>query len=125
MDFPQLTMTLPDGREESVMKRTTLVANTSNMPVAAREASIYTGYYPRFFSTALVAVKLSFSLGSISYIFVLFVVLIVFICNFILLQLYSDFVFCCRNHFGRVLQRYGLQCQYDGRLYVSLGRSPS
>ncbi|KAF8400206.1 hypothetical protein HHK36_013502 [Tetracentron sinense] len=45
MDFPQLTMTLPDGREESVMKRTTLVANTSNMPVAAREASIYTGKY--------------------------------------------------------------------------------
>ncbi|RRT44675.1 hypothetical protein GW17_00020134 [Ensete ventricosum] len=44
MDFPQLTMTLPDGREESVMKRTTLVANTSNMPVAAREASIYTVY---------------------------------------------------------------------------------
>ncbi|KAJ8560159.1 hypothetical protein K7X08_004217 [Anisodus acutangulus] len=43
MDFPQLTMTLPDGREESVLKRTTLVANTSNMPVAAREASIYTG----------------------------------------------------------------------------------
>ena len=27
------------------MKRTTLVANTSNMPVAAREASIYTGQY--------------------------------------------------------------------------------
>ena len=25
MDFPQLTMTLPDGREESTMKRTTLV----------------------------------------------------------------------------------------------------
>lgn len=25
------------------MQRTTLVANTSNMPVAAREASIYTG----------------------------------------------------------------------------------
>jgi vacuolar-type H+-ATPase catalytic subunit A/Vma1 len=25
------------------MKRTALVANTSNMPVAAREASIYTG----------------------------------------------------------------------------------
>ncbi|CAL5443605.1 unnamed protein product [Camellia sinensis] len=46
MDFPQLTMTQPDGREESVMKRTTLVANTSNMPVAAREASIYTGYFP-------------------------------------------------------------------------------
>merc|ERR1712046_34708 len=42
-DFPQLTMTLPDGREEGIMQRTTLVANTSNMPVAAREASIYTG----------------------------------------------------------------------------------
>lgn len=27
------------------MKRTTLIANTSNMPVAAREASIYTGEY--------------------------------------------------------------------------------
>ncbi len=25
MDFPQLTMTTPDGREESIMKRTTLV----------------------------------------------------------------------------------------------------
>lgn len=33
------------GVEESIMKRTTLVANTSNMPVAAREASIYTGKY--------------------------------------------------------------------------------
>ncbi|KAJ8770228.1 hypothetical protein K2173_011764 [Erythroxylum novogranatense] len=43
MDFPQLTMTMPNGREESVMKRTTLVANTFNIPVAAREASIYTG----------------------------------------------------------------------------------
>ena len=42
MDFPQLTAVV-DGREESIMKRTCLVANTSNMPVAAREASIYTG----------------------------------------------------------------------------------
>merc|ERR1712060_463704 len=32
-----------NGVEETIMKRTTLVANTSNMPVAAREASIYTG----------------------------------------------------------------------------------
>lgn len=31
------------GKEESIMQRTCLVANTSNMPVAAREASIYTG----------------------------------------------------------------------------------
>merc|ERR1711968_164618 len=29
--------------EESIMSRTVVVANTSNMPVAAREASIYTG----------------------------------------------------------------------------------
>lgn len=42
MDFPTLT-TVIDGREESIMQRTCLVANTSNMPVAAREASIYTG----------------------------------------------------------------------------------
>ena len=32
-----------EGKPESIMKRTALVANTSNMPVAAREASIYTG----------------------------------------------------------------------------------
>merc|ERR1712167_513873 len=42
MDFPQLTMEY-EGKQESIMKRTALVANTSNMPVAAREASIYTG----------------------------------------------------------------------------------
>lgn len=46
-DFPELTMTVKDdsGKEKEVgiMKRTSLVANTSNMPVAAREASIYTG----------------------------------------------------------------------------------
>lgn len=42
MEFPELTMEVGD-RQEPIMKRTTLVANTSNMPVAAREASIYTG----------------------------------------------------------------------------------
>jgi len=41
-DFPELTLTR-DGEEHPIMQRTTLVANTSNMPVAAREASIYTG----------------------------------------------------------------------------------
>lgn len=41
-DFPELTIEVED-REEQIMKRTTLIANTSNMPVAAREASIYTG----------------------------------------------------------------------------------
>ncbi|KAG2158047.1 V-type ATPase [Suillus bovinus] len=42
MEFPELTMEI-GSRQEPIMKRTTLVANTSNMPVAAREASIYTG----------------------------------------------------------------------------------
>ena len=56
-DFPELEIEI-DGRkvcrfcpflnfkylvQETIMKRTALVANTSNMPVAAREASIYTG----------------------------------------------------------------------------------
>lgn len=40
MEFPKLTV---EGKNDSIMKRTVLVANTSNMPVAAREASIYTG----------------------------------------------------------------------------------
>jgi len=42
MEFPTLE-TEVNGVKESIMKRTCLVANTSNMPVAAREASIYTG----------------------------------------------------------------------------------
>jgi len=41
-DFPELK-TVKNGKEMSIMKRTCLVANTSNMPVAAREASVYTG----------------------------------------------------------------------------------
>eukprot|EP00112_Aurelia_sp_Birch-Aquarium-sp1_P015141 Seg3329.1 transcript_id=Seg3329.1/GoldUCD/mRNA.D3Y31 product="V-type proton ATPase catalytic subunit A" protein_id=Seg3329.1/GoldUCD/D3Y31 len=41
-DFPELSVEI-GGVTESIMKRTALVANTSNMPVAAREASIYTG----------------------------------------------------------------------------------
>lgn len=40
-----------DGKVESIMKRTALVANTSNMPVAAREASIYTGVWFILYST--------------------------------------------------------------------------
>lgn len=39
-EFPQLK---DPKTGESLMKRTVLIANTSNMPVAAREASIYTG----------------------------------------------------------------------------------
>ncbi|MBS5946312.1 MAG: V-type ATP synthase subunit A [Peptoniphilus harei] len=40
MEFPEL---MDPATGESIMKRTVLIANTSNMPVAAREASIYTG----------------------------------------------------------------------------------
>jgi len=39
-EFPEL---IDPKTGESLMKRTVLIANTSNMPVAAREASIYTG----------------------------------------------------------------------------------
>ena len=41
-DFPELTTKVGDD-DVPIMNRTALVANTSNMPVAAREASIYTG----------------------------------------------------------------------------------
>ncbi|MBL7117789.1 MAG: V-type ATP synthase subunit A [Candidatus Syntrophoarchaeum sp.] len=39
-DFPKL---IDPYSGETLMERSTLIANTSNMPVAAREASIYTG----------------------------------------------------------------------------------
>ena len=39
-EFPEL---IDPRTGESIMERTVLIANTSNMPVAAREASIYTG----------------------------------------------------------------------------------
>ncbi|WP_243662155.1 V-type ATP synthase subunit A [Miniphocaeibacter halophilus] len=39
-DFPKL---IDPNTNKSLMERTVLIANTSNMPVAAREASIYTG----------------------------------------------------------------------------------
>jgi V/A-type H+-transporting ATPase subunit A len=40
LEFPQLK---DPTSGEPLMKRTVLIANTSNMPVAAREASVYTG----------------------------------------------------------------------------------
>lgn len=40
MEFPEL---IDPKTGESIMKRTVLIANTSNMPVAARESCIYTG----------------------------------------------------------------------------------
>jgi len=40
LEFPEL---IDPYSGEPLMKRTVLIANTSNMPVAAREASIYTG----------------------------------------------------------------------------------
>ena len=39
-EFPEL---IDPTTGQSIMQRTVLIANTSNMPVAAREASIYTG----------------------------------------------------------------------------------
>lgn len=40
LEFPEL---IDPKSGEALMKKTVLIANTSNMPVAAREASIYTG----------------------------------------------------------------------------------
>ncbi len=57
-EFPEL---IDPNSGESLMKRTILVANTSNMPVAAREASVYTGmtiaeyYRDMGYSVALMA----------------------------------------------------------------------
>ena len=44
LEFPELT----DPRTgKPLMERTVLIANTSNMPVAAREASVFTGHHDR------------------------------------------------------------------------------
>ncbi len=57
-EFPELT---DPNTGEPLIKRTVLIANTSNMPVAAREASIYTGitiaeyYRDMGYSVALMA----------------------------------------------------------------------
>jgi len=58
MEFPELK---DPKTGESIMQRTVLIANTSDMPVAAREASIYTGitiaeyYRDMGYSVALMA----------------------------------------------------------------------
>ncbi len=57
-EFPEI---IDPETGQSLMKRTVLIANTSNMPVAAREASIYTGitiaeyYRDMGYSVALMA----------------------------------------------------------------------
>jgi V/A-type H+-transporting ATPase subunit A len=57
-EFPHL---IDPNSGEALMKRTVLIANTSNMPVAAREASVYTGitiaeyYRDMGYSVALMA----------------------------------------------------------------------
>ena len=57
-EFPHL---IDPNSGETLMKRTILIANTSNMPVAAREASVYTGitiaeyYRDMGYSVALMA----------------------------------------------------------------------
>ena len=64
-EFPELK----DPRTgESLMQRTVLIANTSDMPVAAREASIYTGitiaeYLPRYGLQRCADGRLHLSLG--------------------------------------------------------------
>ncbi len=124
MDFPQLTMTLPDGREESVMKRTTLVANTSNMPVAAREASIYTGYW-LFISACFwrgaacygPCANFSSERNTRSWLRVMKILLY-------WVHYLADIMHCylARHYPGRILPRYGIQCQYDGWLHLPVGR---
>lgn len=58
MEFPELK---DPNTGEPLMKRTIMIANTSNMPVAAREASVYTGitiaeyYRDMGYSVALLA----------------------------------------------------------------------
>ena len=42
MEIPKLSVTI-DGRKKPTINRTCLIANTSNVPDAAREASVYTG----------------------------------------------------------------------------------
>lgn len=59
-EFPELEDPWSD-EDKKLMERTVLIANTSNMPVAAREASIYTGitiaeyYRDQGYSVALMA----------------------------------------------------------------------
>lgn len=96
---PQLTMEV-DGRTESIMKRTTLVANTSNMPVAAREASIYTG--------GLGAAGLGGAVGARG-------------CPWGRVPVPAT---CrrCRHHAVRIFPRHGPPRQHDGRFHLALGR---
>ena len=90
------------GVEESIMKRTALVANTSNMPVAAREASIYTGQHTRthmqahthMHTHAHAHVHLYYTVSPFSLL---------------------------RHHALRVFPGHGLQREYDGRLHLAMG----
>jgi V/A-type H+-transporting ATPase subunit A len=64
-EFPHL---IDPNSGEPLMKRTILIANTSNMPVAAREASVYTGitiaeYYRDMGYNVALDGRLDFTLG--------------------------------------------------------------
>jgi V/A-type H+/Na+-transporting ATPase subunit A len=65
-EFPEIE----DPRTgRKLMERTTIIANTSNMPVAAREASVYTAmtlaeYYRAMGLRVLAACRLNFTLGT-------------------------------------------------------------
>ncbi len=47
MDFPQLTMTTKDGREESIMKRTTLVRDITSSLGCMRVIAVFKAFIQR------------------------------------------------------------------------------
>ena len=64
-EFPKLK----DSKGDTLMDRTVIICNTSSMPVAAREASIYTGitlgeYYRQNGSKCFDYCRFNFTLGS-------------------------------------------------------------
>ena len=58
--YPELLKREEDGKRGSVMKKMVLIANSANMNLAAREYSIYTGFFS--FSFPHISVSFSFSL---------------------------------------------------------------
>ena len=100
------------GVEESIMKRTALVANTSNMPVAAREASIYTGQHTRTHTHThthagtRTHTHMQAHTPAHAHVHLYYAV--------------SPFPHL-RHHALRVFPGHGLQREYDGRLHLAMG----
>jgi len=104
------------------MKRTALVANTSNMPVAAREASIYTGKLSYLYVIAVFLSWISLILQTVTraknyndycQAFVSFYSGVK--------SLIYYFILVNRYYFVWIFPWYGLQCVYDGWLHVKMG----